>query len=62
MQSTPKRFLFGMDYAEGKQTPTGIIQIINKFLVIYCTVLCDRHQFLSFTFLRVHRLNKVLLK
>ena len=60
MQSIPKRFL-AFTYAERMQTPKRIIQIINKFLAIFCTVLCNRHQFYSFTFLRIHSLPKYVM-
>ena len=30
--------------------------LINEFLAIFCTVLCNKHQFHSFTFFRVHSL------
>ena len=55
MQSIPKRFL-AFIYAEGRQSPKWIIQIINKFLAILCIVLFNRHQLHSFTSLRVHPL------
>ena len=55
MHSAPKRFLVFV-YAEGRQTPKEIIQIISEFLTIFSTALCDRHQFYSFILLRVHPL------
>ena len=55
MQSISKRFL-AFIYAESRQVPKRIIQIINKFLAIFGEILCNRHHFNSFTFLLVHLL------
>ena len=55
MQSIPRRFLEFI-CAESRQKPKWIIQIINEVLGIFCTILCNKHQFNSFTFLRVHSL------
>ena len=48
-------------YDESRQTPKEIFQIINDFLAIFCTILCNRHQFHSFTFLLVHPLTRGLV-
>ena len=53
MQSIPTRFLEFI-CAEGRQTTKWIIQTVNELLAIFCTILCNRHQFNSFAFLRVH--------
>ena len=56
MQFIPRKFLEFI-CAESRQKPKWIIQIVNEVLLgIFCTILCDKHQFNSFTFLRVHPL------
>ena len=60
MQSISKRFL-AFIYAESRQVPKRIIEIINEFLAIFGEILCNKHHFNSFTFLLVHPLTDPFL-